>query len=123
METVISVLIIVLVIMLICFFSSLIDHFLGKRKEQTFEKYFRRVEQHVGVLTDMHKVGPWYLVVFTTKSPYPIWISNNNIRSVHPDPKDCRLTVKQFNGEDMVIDDVESYYLQSASKMTDFDFQ
>lgn len=123
METVISVLIIVLVIMLICLFSSLIDHFLGKRKEQTFEKYFRRVEQHVGVLTDMHKVGPWYLVVFTTKSPYPIWISNNNIRSVHPDPKDCRLTVKQFNGEDMVIDDVESYYLQSASEMTDFDFQ
>jgi hypothetical protein len=123
METVISVLIIVLVIMLICFFSSLIDHFLGKRKEQTFEKYFRRVEQHVGVLTDMHKVGPWYLVVFTTKSPYPIWISNNNIRSVHPDPKDCRLTVKQFNGEDMVIDDVESYDLQSASEMTDFDFQ
>lgn len=123
METVISVLIIVLVIMLICFFSSLIDHFLGKRKEQTFEKYFRRVEQHVGVLTDMHKVGPWYLVVFTTKSPYPIWISNNNIRSVHPDPKDCRLTVKQFNGADMVIDDVESYDLQSASEMTDFDFQ
>lgn len=123
METVISLLIIVLVIMLICFFSSLIDHFLGKRKEQTFEKYFRRVEQHVGVLTDMHKVGPWYLVVFTTKSPYPIWISNNNIRSVHPDPKDCRLTVKQFNGADMVIDDVESYDLQSASEMTDFDFQ
>lgn len=123
METVISLLIIVLVIMLICFFSSLIDHFLGKRKEQTFEKYFRRVEQHVGVLTDMHKVGPWYLVVFTTKSPYPIWISNNNIRSVHPDPKDCRLTVKQFNGEDMVIDDVESYDLQSASEMTDYDFQ
>lgn len=123
METVISVLIIVLVIMLICFFSSLINHFSGKRKEQTFEKYFRRVEQHVGVWTDMHKVGPWYLVVFTTKSPYPIWISNNNIRSVHPDPKDCRLTVKQFNGEDMVIDDVESYDLQSASEMTDFDFQ
>lgn len=123
MESVISALIIVLVIMLICFFSSLIDHFLGKRKEQTFEKYFRRVEQHVGVLTDMHKVGPWYLVVFTTKSPYPIWISNNNIRSVHPDPKDCRLTVKQFNGEDMVIDNVESYDLQSASEMTDFDFQ
>lgn len=123
MESVISALIIVLVIMLICFFSSLIDHFLGKRKEQTFEKYFRRVEQHVGVWTDMHKVGPWYLVVFTTKSPYPIWISNNNIRSVHPDLKDCRLTVKQFNGEDMVIDDVESYDLQSASEMTDFDFQ
>ena len=123
METVISALIIVLVIMLICFFSSLIDHFLGKRKEQTFEKYFRRVEQHVGVLNDMHKVGPWYLVVFTTKSPYPIWISNNNIRSVHPDPKDCRLTVKQFNCEDMVIDDVESYDLQSASEMIDFDFQ
>ena len=122
METVISVLIIVLVIMLICFFSSLIDHFLGKRKEQTFEKYFRRVEQHVGVWTDMHKVGPWYLVVFTTKSPYPIWISNNNIRSVHPDPKDCRLTVKQFNGEDMVIDDVESYDLQAGNEMLNYDF-
>lgn len=121
METVISVLIIVLVIMLICFFSSLIDHFLGKRKEQTFEKYFRRVEQHVGVWTDMHKVGPWYLVVFTTNSSYPIWISNNNIRSVHPDALHCKIIIKQFNGEDMVIENVENYELCSANEMCDYD--
>lgn len=122
MESVISLLIVVLVIMLICFFSSLIGHFLGKRKEQNFEKYFRRVEQHVGVWTDMHKVGPWYLMVFTTNSPYPILISNNNIRSVHPDAKEYRLIVKQFNGEDMVIEDVESYDIQAANEMADYDF-
>jgi competence transcription factor ComK len=63
------------------------------------------------------------LVVYTKENSHPIWISNNNIRSVHPDVKNCRLTVKLFNGEDMVIDDVESYDLQAGNEMLDYDFQ
>src|SRR5574344_819473 len=46
-----------------------------------------------------HKTGPWYLVVYTQDSNYPIWISNNTIRSVHPDPEHCNIIVKQLNGE------------------------
>ena len=71
---------------------------------------------------EQYKTGPWYLVVYTTTQGHPIWISNNNIRSVIPDPKNRRLIIKLFNGEDMIIDDVESYDLQAANKMADFDF-
>jgi hypothetical protein len=41
---------------------------------------------------------------------------------VHPDAKKRRLIVKLFNGEDMVIEDVESYDIQAANEMADFDF-
>ena len=67
------------------------------------------------------EAGPWYLVVYTKDSNYPIWVSNNNIRSVHPDPKNSKLIIKQFNGEDMVIENVESYELCSASDRCDYD--
>lgn len=130
METVISVLIIVLVIMLICFFSSLIDHFLGKRKDEfinkTIEKAIDKVSSvvtsKIAMVLEKYKTGPWYLVIYTAAEGQPIWISNNNIRSVHPDAKKRRLIVKLFNGEDMVIEDVESYDIQAANEMADFDF-
>ena len=67
------------------------------------------------------EAGPWYLVVYTKDSNYPIWISNNNIRSVHPGPELCNIVVKQFNGEDMVIENVINYELCSASDMCDYD--
>lgn len=123
MVSIISALIIILLILLFTIFAAWIDRFGEKRKAKLFEKYFRRVEQHVGVLTEINKVGPWYLVVFTVTSPYPIWISNNNIRSVHPDPLNCRLIVKLFNGEDMVIEDVERYDLQAGNEMLNYDFE
>ena len=67
------------------------------------------------------EAGPWYLVVYTQDSNYPIWISNNNIRSVHPGPELCNIVVKQFNGEDMVIENVINYELCSASDMCEYD--
>ena len=67
------------------------------------------------------EAGPWYLVVYTKDSNYPIWISNNNIRSVHPGPELCNIVVKQFNGEDMVIENVINYELCSASDLCDYD--
>ena len=67
------------------------------------------------------EAGPWYLVVYTQDSNYPIWISNNNIRSVHPGPELCNIVVKQFNGEDMVIENVINYELCSASDLCDYD--
>ena len=68
-----------------------------------------------------HKTGPWYLVVYTQDSNYPIWISNNTIRSVHPDPEHCKIIVKQFNGEDMVIENVINYELCAANDLCDYD--
>ena len=72
-------------------------------------------------MTGQCEAGPWYLVVYTQDSNYPIWISNNTIRSVHPDPEHCKIIVKQFNGEDIVIENVESYELCSGSDMCDYD--
>lgn len=69
----------------------------------------------------LYKAGPWYLVVYTKEANHPIWISNNNIRSVHPDPKNHKIIIKQFNGEDMVIENVETYELRPANKMCDYD--
>ena len=50
-----------------------------------------------------------------------MWISNNNIRSVHPDPKNNKIIVKQFNGEDMIIENVECYMLRPADELSIYD--
>lgn len=131
MVSIISALIILLVIFVLSIFSSWIDRFGTKRKEEfigkTVEKAIDKICVHstskLMKMIEEYKTGPWYLVVYTTTQGHPIWISNNNIRSVHPDSKNSRLIIKLFNGEDMIIDDVESYDLQAANKMADFDFQ
>lgn len=130
MESVISALIIFLVILLICFLSSLIDKFCGKRKDEFIDKTIEKaidkvssvVTSKIAMVLEKYKTGPWYLVVYTVAEGQPIWISNNNIRSVHPDAQKRRLIVKLFNGEDMVIEDVESYDIQAANEMADYDF-
>lgn len=124
MVSIISALIILLVIFVLSFFSSWIDKFGRKHKEEFIEKTIDKVCVHstskLMKMIDEYKTGPWYLVVYKTTQGYPIWISNNNIRSVHPDAENCRLIIKLFNGEDMVIDDVESYKIQAANKMADY---
>ena len=96
-----------------------------KLKEDLVEMILDRVSSFIGskmpMVMDLYKPGPWYLVVYTKDSNYPIWISNNTIRSVHPGPELCNIVVKQFNGEDMVIENVINYELCSASDMCDYD--
>ena len=96
-----------------------------KLKEDLVEMILDRISSFISskmsMVMDLYKPGPWYLVVYTKDSSYPIWISNNTIRSIHPDPKNYKLIIKQFNGEDMVIENVESYELCSASDMCDYD--
>lgn len=131
MDSIISALIIILLILLFTIFAAWIDKFGAKHKEEFIDKTIEKaidkvssvVTSKIALVMEQYKTGPWYLVVFTTTSPYPIWISHNNIRSVHPDAKNCRLIVKQFNGEDMVIEDVENYDLQAGNEINSYDIQ
>lgn len=128
MNFIFSTLIVILIILLFTIFAAWIGKFNAKHNEAFIENTLDRKEAFIGKaiekvlakIMDQHKTGPWYLVVYTKDSNYPIWISNNTIRSIHPDPKNYKLIIKQFNGEG-VIENVESYELCSASDMCDYD--
>ena len=129
MDFIFSTLIVVLIVLLFTIFAGWIDKFNAKHKEAFIEKILDRKEEFIDkaiekVLDktmDQHKTGPWFLVVYTQDSNYPIWISNNNIRSVHPDPKNRKIIIKQFCNEDMVIENVDNYELCAANDMCDYD--
>ena len=97
------------------------EAFIDKSIENVLDKIHTAVTSDIDMARDSSKTGPWYLVVYTQDSNYPIWISNNNIRSVHPDPANNKIIVKQFNGEDMVIENVINYELCSGSDLCDYD--
>ena len=121
MNIIIATLIAVLIVLLLVILATWLD---GKEKvklvKTVIDKVSSLIDSKMEEALDEHKAGPWYLVVYTKDSNYPIWISNNTIRSIHPDPKNYKLIIKQFNGEG-VIDNVESYELCSASDMCDYD--
>ena len=117
-----SILIVVVIVLLLAILATWLDakekvEFIGTVFDKVSTLYDSKTEE----VTDHREAGPWYLVVYTKDSNYPIWISNNTIRSVHPDPEHCKIIVKQFNGEDMVIENVINYELCSASDMCDYD--
>jgi hypothetical protein len=125
MNIIFSTLIVILIIMLFTIFAAWIDKFNAKHKEAFIEKSIDKVSSlltsKIALVMEQYKVGPWYLVVYTQEANHPIWISNNNIRSVHPDPKNRKIIIKQFCNEDMVIENVENYELCSANEMCDYD--
>lgn len=97
------------------------EAFIDKSIENVLDKIHTAVTSDITMAMDQHKTGPWFLVVYTQDSNYPIWISNNTIRSVHPDPANNKIIVKQFNGEDVVIENVISYDMRTANKMFDYE--
>ena len=115
----------IIALFIILLFSSFATWLEGKEKKEFFEKAIEKVSSLIDSKLELVKnqceAGPWYLVVYTKDSNYPIWISNNNIRSVHPGPELCNIIVKQFNGEDMVIENVISYDMRTANKMFDYE--
>ena len=125
MNFIFSSLIVVLIILLFSIFIAWLDKYGRKNNEELIEKAIDKVSKTVtygiDAVTDQYKAGPWYLVVYTQDSNYPIWISNNTIRSVHPDPEHRKLIIKQFNGEDMVIENVINYDMRTANKMFDYE--
>ena len=129
MNFIFSTLIVILIILLFTIFAAWIDKFNAKHNEAFIENTLDRkeafidkaIEKVLAKTMDQHKTGPWYLVVYTKDSNYPIWVSNNNIRSVHPDPKNGKIIIKQFCNEDMVIEDVENYEMCSGNEMCEYD--
>ena len=123
MNIIFSTIIVTIIVFLLIIFAAWLY---GKEKvklvKTVIDKVSSLINSKMAVALDEHKAGPWYLVVYTKDSNYPIWISNNNIRSVHPGPELCNIIIKQFNGEDMVIENVINYELCSASEMCDYDF-
>ena len=117
-----SILIVVFIVILLAIFATWLD---GKAwvkfVETVIDKVSSLINSKIAVALDEHKAGPWYLVVYTKDSNYPIWISHNTIRSIHPDPKNYKIIIKQFNGEDMVIVNVESYEMCAANDLCDYD--
>ena len=97
------------------------EAFIDKAIEKVLDKVSTTVTSGIDMAMDQHKTGPWFLVVYTQDSNLPIWVSNNNIRSVHPDPEHCKIIVKQFNGEDMVIENVINYELCSGNDLCEYD--
>ena len=129
MNFIFSILIAIIIVLLSTIFVAWIGKFNAKYNETFIEKTLDRkeafidkaIEKVLAKTMDQHKNGPWYLVVYTQDSNYPIWISNNNIRSVHPDPEHCKIIIKQFNGEDMVIENVVNYEMCSGNDMCEYD--
>ena len=121
-----NIIIATLIIILLYFiFTTWLDNIGWKHKEELIDKAIDKVSSLIGskkeVAMGLKESGPWYLVVYTKDSNYPIWISNNTIRSVHPDPANNKIIVKQFNGEDMVIENVINYDMRAANKMFDYE--
>ena len=122
MNFIFSILIVVLIVLLLVILATWLDR---KEKVQFVDTIIDKVsslyDSKMESVTDQCKAVPWYLVVYTQDSNYPIWISNNNIRSVHPDPEHCKIIIRQFNGEDMVIENVINYELCSANDLCEYD--
>ena len=97
----------------------------GKEKVEfigtVIDKVSSLVNSKMELMTDQCEAGPWFLVVYTIDNDYPIWVSNNNIRSVHPDPANNKIIVKQFCNEDMVIENVVNYEICPANDMCEYD--
>ena len=125
MNIIIASLIAIIIILLLIIYATWFDKSGRMRKEDFVEKVIDKVSSLINskmaVALDEHKAGPWYLVVYTKDSNYPIWISHNTIRSIHPDPKNYRIIIKMFDREDMVIVNVESYEMCAANDLCDYD--
>lgn len=125
MNIIFSILLVFFIILLLTISSAWLESYQQKHKvkfaETVTDKVCSLIDSKLESVTGQRESGPWFLVVYTQDSNYPIWISNNNIRSVHPDPANNKIIVKQFCNEDMVIENVISYELCSANDMCEYD--
>lgn len=126
MNIIIATLVAILIILLFAILAAIFAAWLDwkdndKFIEKTVDKVSSLINSKISLVTDQREAGPWYLVVYTQDSNYPIWISNNTIRSVHPDPENAKIIIKQFCNEDMVIENVVNYEICPASDLCEYD--
>ena len=125
MNIIFSILLVFFIIILLTISSAWLESYQQKHKvkfaETVIDKICSLIDSKLELMTVQSEPGPWFLVVYTQDSNYPIWISNNNIRSVHPDPKNRKIIVKQFCNEDMVIENVVNYELCSGNDLCEYD--
>ena len=125
MNIIFSILLVFFIILLLTISSACLESYQQKHKEKFAETIIDKVctliDSKLELMTNQREAGPWYLVVYTQDSNYPIWVSNNNIRSVHPDPENRKIVIKQFCNEDMVIENVISYELCSGNDLCEYD--
>ena len=126
MNFILSIIIVIIMLLFSILTASFVVLFVGKGKDQFIEKTVNKVssliDSKLALMTDHSEYGTLYLVVYTKDSNYPLWISNTAIHSIHPDPKNCKIIIKQFNGEDMVIENVENYEMCAANDLCDYEF-
>ena len=125
MNIIFSILLVFFIILLLAISSACLESYQQKHKvkfaETVIDKICTLIDSKLESMTDQREAGPWYLVVYTQDSNYPIWVSNNNIRSVHPDPENRKIVIKQFCNEDMVIENVVNYEICPANDMCEYD--
>lgn len=125
MNIIFSILLVFFIILLLAISSAWLESYQQKHKvkfaETIIDKICSLIDSKLSLMANQREAGPWYLVVYTQDSNYPIWISNNNIRSVHPDPENRKIIIKQFCNEDMVIENVVNYEICSGNNMCDYD--
>ena len=126
MNFVFSILIAIIIILLFAILAAVFAAWLDRKDkeefiEKTADKVSSLIDSKLALMTNQSEAGPWCLVVYTKDGNYPIWISNNTIRSVHPDSANNKIIVKQFCNEDMVIENVVNYEICSANDMCDYD--
>ena len=126
MNIIFSTLIVIIIVLLFAILAAVFAAWLDRKdKEELMEKAIDKASAFIGskkeVAIGLKESGPWYLVVFTKDSNYPIWISNSIIRSVHPEPEHCKIIIKKFDGEDMVIENVEYYEMCAAKDLCDYE--
>ena len=125
MNIIFAALIAIIIILLLMIYAALFGRIGRIRKEDFAETVIEKVsslyDSKTELVANQCKSSPWYLVVYTKDSNYPIWISHNTIRSIHPDPKNYRIIIKMFDREDMVICNVEHYEMCAASDLCNYD--
>ena len=118
MNIIFSTIIVTIIVFLLIVFAAWLD---GKEKvklvKTVIDKVSSLIDSKLESVTEQREASPWYLEVHTKDSGYPIWISHDTIRSIHPDAKNGKIIVKQFNGEDIVIDNVSNYEMLASNDL------
>ena len=80
MNIIFATLLVFFIVLLLAILATWLD---GKEKVQfigtVIDKVSSLIDSKLASVTEQREAGPWYLVVYTEESSYPVWISHNNV--------------------------------------------